>query len=51
MAGMTVASLPVGPVADVFGRRRLVLLMFSLQAVLMGALALAPNYGTFAVLR
>ena len=51
MAGMTMASLPVGPLADRFGRRRIVLLAFGTQAVLMGALALAPNYGTFAVLR
>ena len=51
MAGMTVASLPIGPLADRFGRRRLVLLVFGLQALLMAALALAPNYATFAALR
>lgn len=51
MAGMTVASLAIGPLADSFGRRLLVLLTFGLQAVLMLALALAPNYGTFAILR
>ncbi|XP_043198701.1 solute carrier family 22 member 15-like [Amphibalanus amphitrite] len=51
MAGMTMASLPIGPLADRFGRRRLVLLTFGLQALLMGALALSPNYGTFAALR
>lgn len=51
MAGMTLASLPIGPLADTFGRRRLVLLTFGLQAVLMVGLALAPNFGTFAVLR
>ena len=51
MAGMAAASLPVGPLADGFGRRNLVLLGSGLQAVLTAALGLSPNYGTFAALR
>ena len=51
MAGNALGTVPIGPLADAFGRRKLVLIMFSMQAVLMFALVLAPNYGTFAVLR
>ena len=51
MAGNALAALPIGPLADTFGRRKVVLLFFGLQAVLIVGLALSTNYATFAVLR
>ncbi|XP_037072002.1 solute carrier family 22 member 15-like [Pollicipes pollicipes] len=51
MAGMTIGAPLVSPLADMFGRRRVVLLTFGLQALLVAALVVVPNYATFAVLR
>ncbi|XP_037073382.1 solute carrier family 22 member 15-like [Pollicipes pollicipes] len=51
MVGMMVGAPLISPLADMFGRRRVVLVTFGLQALLVAALVVVPNYATFAVLR